>query len=167
MDTENEYAQDEVVEQEEVTTTEEATDESNEETVTLSKSEFNKLRRQAIAYKANKEAPKQEVKEVQTTTNISEETIEVKILKSKGISDEDVNELKALAKLRGKSLLEVEANDPLWKSMLNERETELKKKQATLGASRGSTTARPQKTTATPGLSGEDHKNLWKELNNK
>lgn len=166
MQEENEYPQEEVVVEEEITTTEEVAEESNDDTVTIPKSEFNKLRRQAIAYKANKETPKQEVKEVQTTTNFSEDVIEEKILKSKGISNEDINELKALARLRGKSLLEVESSDPLWKSILNEREAELRKKQASLGASRGSSIAKPQKTTTTPNLSVEDHKALWKEQNN-
>lgn len=165
MQEENEYVQDEVVEQEENTTTEEVSEESNDDTVTLSKSEYSKLKRQAIAYKANK-SEKVEVKEEKTTTNnFSEEVIEVKILKSKGVSDDDINELKALAKVRGKSLLEVETSDPIWLSIKETRESEAKAKQARLGASRSSGTAKQEKTTNTPNISSEDHKNLWKELN--
>lgn len=59
MENENVQEQEEVVVQEEETTTQEETEETNEETqddetVTLSKSEYKKLQRQSIAYKANK-----------------------------------------------------------------------------------------------------------------
>jgi len=61
MATENEQAQDEVVEQEENATTEKK-DESSDETITLSKKDYNKMNRKAIAYDSNKgdSKPKQE-----------------------------------------------------------------------------------------------------------
>lgn len=165
MQEENEYAQDEVVEQEEVTTTEES-EESNDDTVTLTKSEYSKLKRQAIAYKANK-SEKPEVRETPTITNsLTEQDIEAKILRSKGVDAQLIEEMKALAAVRGKSLLEME-NDPIILAMKEAKEAEAKAKAARLGASRGSTTVKAQKSTTTPGLSEEDHRAMWKELNNK
>ena len=81
MQEENEYPQEEVVVEEEVTTTEEA-EESNDDTVTLTKSEYSKLKRQAIAYKANKsEKPE---RETSTTTNsLTKQEIQEEILIAK------------------------------------------------------------------------------------
>lgn len=165
MQEENEYVQDEAVVQEEVTATEES-EESNDDTVTLSKSEYSKLKRQAIAYKANK-VEKPVVQEERNTTNsLSEEDIEAKILRSQGKSAEQIEEMRALAKVRGKSLLEVQ-NDPILVAMEQVRERESLDKKARLGASRGSATVKPTKSTATPGLSEAEFKELWKEANNK
>lgn len=165
MQEENEYPQEEVVVEEEVTTTEEA-EESNDDTVTLTKSEYSKLKRQAIAYKANK-SEKPEVKETSTTTNsLTEQDIEAKILLAKGIDSQLLEEMKALASLRGKSLLEME-NDPIIVAMKEVKEAEAKAKAARLGASRGSTSVKAQKSTTTPGLSDEDHRAMWRELNSK
>lgn len=164
MQEENEYPQEEVVVEEEVTTTEEA-EESNDDTVTLTKSEYSKLKRQAIAYKANKsEKPE---RETSTTTNsLTEQDIEAKILLAKGIDSQLLEEMKALASLRGKSLLEME-NDPIIVAMKEVKEAEAKAKAARLGASRGSTSVKAQKSTTTPGLSDEDHRAMWRELNSK
>lgn len=55
MEQENEDVQEEVLEQEEVETSEETVEEEkSDDTVTLTKSEYKKLNRQALAYKANK-----------------------------------------------------------------------------------------------------------------
>lgn len=164
MQEENEQAPVDVVEQEEITS--EEAEESNDETVTLTKSEYSKLKRQAIAYKANK-SEKPEVKETQTTTNaISEEDIEVKILISQGVDAELLEEMKALAKVRGKSILSIQ-NDPILIAMKEAKEEEARKKAARLGVSKGSSTVKATKSTTTPGLSEEDHKALWKEQNFK
>lgn len=164
MQEENEYPQEEVVVEEEVTTTEEA-EESNDDTVTLTKSEYSKLKRQAIAYKANKsEKPD---RETSTTTNsLTEQEIEAKILLAKGIDSQLLEEMKALAVVRGKSLLQME-NDPIILAMKEAKDAEAKAKAARLGASRGSTSVKAQKTTTTPNLSDEDHKAMWRELNSK
>jgi len=74
MDEENEYVQEDVVEQEEQTS--EEVEESNEETfgdseITLSKEEFTKLKRKAIAYDANKGKPKTEQQPIRENDNSS------------------------------------------------------------------------------------------------
>jgi len=163
MQEENEYAPVDVVEQEE-TTSEEVIEESNDDTVTLSKSEYSKLKRQAIAYKANK-VEKPIVQEEKNTINaLSEVDVDAKILKSQGVSDELIEEMKALAAVRKKSLLEM-TSDPIIIAMKESHEAERKAKQAKLGVSRGSSTVKPTKSTATPGLTAEDHRALWNEQN--
>lgn len=164
MQEENEYPQEEVVVEEEVTTTEEA-EESNDDTVTLTKSEYSKLKRQAIAYKANKsEKPE---RETPTTTNsLTKQEIQEEILIAKGIDPQLLEEMKALATLRGKTLLQME-NDPIILAMKETKEAEAAKAKARLGASRGSTSVKAQKTTTTPNLSDEDHKAMWREHNSK
>lgn len=73
MDEENEYVQEDVVEQEEQTLEEVMEEESTEEVdsteVTLSKEEFTKLKRKAIAYDSNKARPQQTAQPVQKTDN--------------------------------------------------------------------------------------------------
>lgn len=88
MEEENEYVQEDVVEQEEQTSEEVMEDESTEEVeeneVTLSKEEFTKLKRKAIAYDANKSKPSnkpaQSVQQTDTSDNYLEEVFMVKDL---------------------------------------------------------------------------------------
>lgn len=96
------------------------------------------------------------------TSTLSEEDIEVKILKAKGIDAELLDEMKILAKVRGKSILEIE-NDPILIAMKNEKEAKHKAEKAKLGASKGSGQVKQAKTVNSPGLSQEEHKALWKE----
>lgn len=94
MDNENEQAQEEIVEQEE-----QISEESNEETqeddsITLSKAEFNKLKRQSIAYKANKDKPE---KVEQGQTGLSYESL----FAVRDISKDDFEALKDEAETLG------------------------------------------------------------------
>lgn len=161
MPNENEYLQDDVQVEEEMTSTESESqqDDGQEETITLSKSEFTKLKRQAFAYKATKDEPKQQ----KEAPALSQAVIEETILKAQGLTDELLTEMKALAHIRNKSLLEIQ-NDPIILAMKAEKDREMKERQAKLGASRSSrTNVEPKKSFNTPGLSKEEHKALWKE----
>lgn len=94
MEEENEQAQEEIVEQEE-----QISEESNEETqeddsITLSKAEFNKLKRQSIAYKANKDKPE---KVEQSQTGLSYESL----FAVRDISKDDFEALKDEAETLG------------------------------------------------------------------
>lgn len=159
MEQENEYAPVDVVEQEE-TTSEEVQEESHDDSITLSKAEYSKLKRQAIAYKANKETPKQE-----QTAGLSKEDIELTVLASQGINAELLNEMKVLAKLRGKSIIEMK-DDPIILAMKEVKEKEEKARLAKLPASKGSGNVRQEKNFSTP-LSKEEHRELWKAQFNK
>lgn len=112
------------------------------------------------------EAQNKTVTKPSTTNNLSEEDIEVKILKSQGIDDELLGEMKALAKVRGKSILEIQ-NDPILKAMKEAKEQEEKAKASRLPASRGSAPVKKEKSFSTSGLSDEDFKALWKERQSK
>ena len=104
MDNENVQEQEEVVVQEENTTTEEAVETQEEtheeETVTLSKSDYKKLQRQAIAYKANKDTPKPNKEE---SFSVSPEKLERIELRQDGYSKEEVD---AIMELGGTRALE-------------------------------------------------------------
>ena len=92
---------------------------------------------------------------------IDEVTIEKKILKSQGMSDELLEELVALSKVRGKGLLDTQS-DPIFIALKESKEAETKKSKASMGASKGSGTAKKDKTFNTPGLTEEEHKEMWK-----
>lgn len=166
MDTENVQAQEEEVVLEENTSTEQA-EEFNDDTVTLTKAEFKKLQRQAIAYKANKEKPVEvEEKTEHINNSVSLEDVEFRILKAQGVDDELLQGMRELAKIRGKSILEVQ-NDPIIRAMKETKEAETKARLAKLPASRGSAPVRKEKSTTSVGLSEEEHKALWREAINK
>ena len=104
-----------------------------------------------------------------TTIQISQETLNrMKNLKSheRQSYDELLNGMRDLAKIRGKSILEVQ-NDPIVLAMKEVKDKEAKEKTSKLGASRGSPSVKKEKDVTTPNLSDEDHKELWKARNNK
>ena len=95
---------------------------------------------------------------------LSKEETELLILQSKGIDKELLSEMKTLAKVRGKSILEIE-NDPIFIAMKDEREARAKAEKSKLGASRGSGTQKVQKTFNTPGLTDEEHREMVRNSN--
>lgn len=109
MDNENEYAQEEVVEQEEQTSediineeVEEEALEPEEDKVTLSKSEFNKLNRRAIAYETiKKEKPLS--KPNQEASYISTERLDRIELMQEGYSKQEVD---TIMELGGRKVLD-------------------------------------------------------------
>ena len=89
-------------------TTETQADEVTEETVP--KSQFAQVL--ARAKKAEDEARKLRDQSKPITNQLSKEDVEMSILKSQGIDDELLNGMRDLAKIRGKSILEIQ-NDPI------------------------------------------------------
>lgn len=83
------------------------------------------------------------------------------ILIAKGFSEDELEQAKKVATLEGIKLTEVPGNE-LFIAWKTKRDAEIKRQQAQLGASRGART-NVKKTLATPGLSDEDHKELFKE----
>ena len=165
MEQENESAQEVVVEQEEQTTDElNLTEETpQEESVTISKAEFTKLKRKAIAYDSKKEEVKSEPPKKVAQTNpqsgFSQQDLEVTILKSQGMDDEALAYLKKVATVNGTSLIDAKKDD-LFKAFVEKQEAEEKAKKASLGASRGSGKKEPVKTT---GLSRDEHRERWEK----
>ena len=115
--------------------------------------------------KATKHRPAEATQTLETK-GLSEETIQAMILQSKGVDVELISEMKPLAKLRGKSVLEME-NDPIYLAMKKEREDKVKAEKAKLGASRGSGQAKQEKSINSQGLSDEEHKAMWREMKDK
>jgi len=95
---------------------------------------------------------------------LSKEEAELLILQSKGYDKELLSEMKVVAKVRGKSILEIES-DPIIVAMKEANEKRAKEEKTKLGASRSSGTAKPQKTFNTPGLSEEEHREMVRNAN--
>lgn len=87
--------------------------------------------------------------------------VDERVLKANGMPDDLLKELKAVAQVRGVGLIEAQA-DPVFKGIKENYEKETKAKQASLGASRGSNQSKPKKSFQTPGLTREEHKELYK-----
>lgn len=94
------------------------------------------------------------------------EDIEATVLKSQGIPDDILRDMKALAKVRGKSLLDIQ-NDPIILTLKKQREDEDKANKAKLGASKSTASVKKEVSFNTPGLSDEEHKRLWREANSR
>ena len=116
----------------------------------------------ARAKTAEAKAVKPIEKPQQINNGIDLATMEKTILKSQGMSDDLLNELVALSKVRGKSLLDTQS-DPIFIALKDAKDAEAKKAKANLGASKGSGTVKTTKGFDTPGLSVEEHKEMWKQ----
>jgi hypothetical protein len=122
--------------------------------------------RQILARAKKAEAELKSLKEKpqpQNTQALSVEDIQTEILKSKGIDSELLAEMKTLAKLRNKSVLEIE-NDPIFVAMKEEKEKKAKEEKSKLGSPRGSATVKPKKDFNTPGLTEEEHREMVNNL---
>ena len=115
----------------------------------------------ARAKKAEAELKALKEKPQQPTQALSVEDIQTEILKSKGIDSELLAEMKTLAKLRNKSVLEIE-NDPIFVAMKEEKEKKAKEEKSKLGSPRGSATVKPKKDFNTPGLTEEEHREMFR-----
>lgn len=155
---------------------EETTD--TEDVVTLTKEEHAELMKRAeqvpnvVARAKKAEAEAKSLKEkyekadaTQVISNtLSPDDVDVKILQSQGMSEDLITEAKAIAKVRNISILAAQS-DPIFLVIKEKKEAEEKNAKASLGASRGSGQIKPKKTPATPNLSEEEHRNLWRKAN--
>jgi len=139
-------------------TVEETVDSQDQDTETVDwKAEA--LKYKAIAMRKAKQAVKPEPKQQTLETNYL--TREEGILIAKGMSDEELNQLKVIAKGKGISLLEAE-KDPLFTTYYEKVQKEKRSEQAKLGTSKGSS-YKEEKPKFTAGLSREEHMKLWRE----
>lgn len=105
----------------------------------------------------NKELKKQTKPTTNTTDVLSREEA---ILIAQGMVAEDLDELKAVAEAKKISLLKAK-DTPLFQGYLEKKEGERKKEKAKLAASRGSTTARDEKSPSD--MSRDEHMAFMKE----
>lgn len=153
-----EVLEDTVVEE----TTEETPDVEVVEEETVPKSQFNQaIARAKKAEALLKQKSQQNIINNKTATSSSIEDMESMILRAQGMPVELLNELKAVAKARGKNLLDSQT-DPIFLAIKDQKETEVKAQKAKLGASKGSGSVKKEKTFATPNLSEEEFKEMWK-----
>ena len=133
------------------------------ETLKVKLAESEEAKRQITARAKAAEAKLKEKPAPQPLINaLSKDDTELLILASQGLNDPDlIGELKALAKVRGKSLIETQT-DPIFIAMKAAREETAKVEKAKLGASKGSGGIRKGKDLNTPGLSDAEHRELWK-----
>ena len=165
MENTNEYLNDDVVlEEEELETSEDAVEESEEDdSVTLSKAELNKLKRKAIAYDhaKSKQETKPEIKKVINNNNNNSASIEETVLKAQGLEEDEIDMLKKVSAISGVSLIDAQ-KDTVFKLWKEKQEAEEKSRKASMGTSKGSS-AKTQKGFNTPGLSEAEFKEMWKQ----
>lgn len=165
MEEKNQGLQEEVIVEEELDTTEELDNESysqpEDDTVTISKSELNKMKRKALAYESIK-GQKQETAPINNNNfNAQVPSREEIFLAAQGYTEDDIDQLHAVAKGTGLSLKEAKEH-PLFEAYIDKVKADKRAKKASLGASKGSTAKVPVVVT---GMTAEDHKKYWKERN--
>jgi hypothetical protein len=116
------------------------------------------LKYKAIALRKAKQAEKK-VEPKKINSNLS---IEETVLKAQGVSEDEIDMLKKVAKVQGVSLLDAQ-KDTIFTTWKTNFEAEKKQELAQLGASRRSGQKSMRKDFKTPGLSPEEHKAMWKE----
>lgn len=169
MTNEQENLQEEVLQEEDVSTSttesidqEEETESTQEETVTLSKSEFTKLKRQAIAYKSQKENSPAPLKEKKGSSDINRDEL---FLVAKGYDDDAIAQLQIIARGSGTSLKEALEN-PLFKNYEAKQKEEERKSKAKLGASNGSGFSQGGPAIK-PNMTADEHKAIWAKMSGK
>lgn len=155
-----------IISDEVVDTQDEST--SGDEETTSSNDELEKAKKTISQLTARAKKAEEALKELKTsketnansniTNTLSRDEV---ILIAKGYDDESFNQIQAIAKGKGISMLEAE-KDPLFVSFKEKKDAEAKAEKAKLGASKGS----GQKESK-PGFQNfdslEDHKKIWKE----
>lgn len=141
---------------------EQSTDETEAETEPSIDWKAEAKKWEAIAKRNKNKAVTKKREDLSTPDTPPTETVDERILKSQGMSDELLKELKRVARFNETDLITAQ-NDPMFLSIKTRLENEARDKEAQLGASKGSGMGKTPKTFATPGLSEEDHKALWKK----
>jgi len=169
MTNEQENLQEEELQVEDVSNTEtesndqeQETEPTQDETVTLSKSEFTKLKRQAIAYKSQKENSPAPLKEKKGSSDINRDEL---YLIAKGYDDDALAQLQIIARGSGVSLKEALEN-PLFKTYETKQKEEERRAKAKLGASNGSGFQQGGPLIK-PGMTEAEHKAVWEKFSGK
>lgn len=153
---ENEINEVEEITEEEIETTDQEADEVDWKAEALKYKAILARKTKQVTQKIAQPVQKQTLQENYLTR-------EEGILIAKGMDDENISQLKAIAKGKNISLLEAE-KDPLFVSYYEKVQKEKKSEQAKLGASKGSS-YKESKPEFKPGLTREEHMALWKENN--
>lgn len=120
-----------------------------------------KLKELKAQLEDNKPEPKETEGQEETKSSNTPSKEEV-ILYARGLSEEEVEKVKSIAKIEGESPLVAAESDyfKIWK----QKQDEQKETQETqLGTSKGSVKRKPQKDFGSNGLTPDEHKALWRE----
>lgn len=110
-----------------------------------------------------KSEPKSEGQEDKPKKESSDSlTKEEAILYAKGLSEEEVEKVKSIAKIEGESPL-VSAESDYFKLWKEKEEKKREEQETQLDTSRGSAKVKPKKDFGSPQLSADEHKALWKK----
>lgn len=120
----------------------------------------NKYRR--LFHKSQKNKTSKSDDSAKRSPDSSAANVEETVLRANGMEHGLLKQLKDIAKLRNVSLLDAQSDD-LFVQIKDKYEKDKKQKAASLPASRGSGSTKAKKELATPGLSRDEHKNLYKE----
>lgn len=90
----------------------------------------------------------------------SREQVQEEILRSQGLTDDLIAELKKVATLNETDLFTAQKDD-VFIAIKEKREKQRKSEDARLGAARGVAKSVPKKTFSTPGLSDEEHERMF------
>jgi len=148
-----------------VDTSTDANEEGDQDAEALRK-EVEELRRSNAQLKAyaKKLKGKTERADLDTPEAPASQDVDERILKSQGMPDDLLTQLKKVAKFNEVDLITAQ-KDSMFVAIREKYEQEQRDKEASLGASKGSGGVKPQKSFKTPGLSPEDHKAMWKKAN--
>ena len=94
---------------------------------------------------------------------VNENAIQEQVLKAQGMSDELLNVLKTISEEKGTDLISSQTDD-YFLYRQEKMKQEAMDKEAALGASSGSGAGKPRKSFATPGLSEDEHKAMFKKV---
>lgn len=111
--------------------------------------------------KTDKEEPKSEGQK-ETMVSGDQLTKEEAILYARGLSEEEVEKVKSIAKIEGESPL-VSAESDYFKHWQSQKKAAVEADETQLGASKGSMKTKPKKDFSTTGLSAEEHKAMFRD----
>jgi len=164
VETPNDTVEETVVETQENPVVQETTEDSEvniEQLQATNKKLYERAKKAEADLKAMKGSKPAETKATQPP-NIEEAAV-IAALQVNGMSDELIDQLKKVAKVQGTSLLKAQ-NDSIFIAVKEKFEKDQKQKNASVGASRGSSALKPKKDLTTPGLTREEHMRMAKEL---
>lgn len=152
-----------IVQDEEQVDTVEVTeeDEASDTTIETEADALAKAQAEAAKYRRLFEKA-QKVKPEQTQTQATPLNIEETVLLANGMEETLLETLKKVAAVNGTTLIKAQ-NDPIFVAVKEKFEREKKSSNASLGASRGSGSAKVKKDLSTPGLTREEHMKLAQE----
>jgi len=147
----------EVEEEEEV-----VEDTTEEEEVNENEAEIERLRKENLTLKAQKEHFKKKAnkKDINTSSDASF-TREEAVLIAQGMDLEDLDNLKVIQKGQGLKTFKEAVESPLFVAYSKAKKAEKKRKESSLGASKGS--GGSSDTVFKPDMSEEEHRKAWKE----